>query len=42
MKFENYSEDEIEKILGEIDRDGLKPYYSYPDSDIRNYFRSGK
>ena len=42
MKFEGYSEDEIEQILDDIDKNGLKPYYSYPDSDIRNYFRSGK
>lgn len=42
MKFEGYSEDEIEKILDDIDKEGLKPYYSYPDNDIRNYFRSGK
>ncbi len=42
MKFEGYSEDEIEKILDDIDKEGLKPYWNYPDNDIRNYFRSGK
>lgn len=42
MKFEGYSEDEIEKILDDIDKEGLKDYWEYPDNDIRNYFRSGK
>ena len=42
MKFEGYSEDEIDKILEDIDNEGLKPYWEYPDNDIRNYFRSGK
>ena len=42
MKFEGYSEDEIEKILSDIDKNGLKNYWEYADSDIRNYFRSGK